>query len=173
MFMSALGDRIKKIALEGIAVEWRRQGHELTGQAVRNMEAIEKNISLGIRIEGYVPDYMAYLNAGVEAPRIPYSPGSGARHSKYIEGLKEYAKKRMGASDKEALGIAFAIASKHKREGMPTRGSARFSQTGKRTGFMETALEALAPQIEEAIREELAIVWENEIEVMFKSTLGR
>jgi hypothetical protein len=79
----------------------------------------------------------------------------------------------MNASDKEALGIAFAIASKHKREGMPTRSSARFSQTGKRTGFIETALDALMPQIEEAIREELAIVWENEIETMFKSILNR
>ena len=171
--MSALGDRIKQIALQGIAVEWRKQGHELTGEAVRNMEAIESNIALGIRIEGYVPNYMAYLNQGVPGPRIPYSPGSGARYSKYIEGLKQYAKARMGASDKEALSIAFAIASKHKREGMPTRSSARFSQTGKRTGFMEIALDAVTPQIEQAIREELAIIWENKIESMFKSILNR
>lgn len=171
--MSALGDRVKQIALQGIAIEWRKQGHELSGQAVRNMDAIELPISLGIRIEGYLPDYMAYLNAGIPGPRIPYSPGSGARHSKYIEGLKQYAKARMNASDKEALGIAFAIASKHKREGMPTRSSARFSQTGKRTGFIEIALDALTPQIEEAIREELAIVWENEIETIFKSILNR
>jgi hypothetical protein len=32
----------------------------------------------------------------------------------------KYAKQRFGASDKEAKGIAFAIASKHKKEGMPT-----------------------------------------------------
>jgi hypothetical protein len=116
---------------------------------------------------------MAYLNAGIPGPRIPYSPGSGARHSKYIEGLKQYAKARMNASDKEALGIAFAIASKHKREGMPTRSSARFSQTGKRTGFIETALDALTPQIAQAIEEEVEKIWNVQVDVMFKSILNR
>ena len=53
--MSALGDRVKQIALQGIAIEWKKQGHELSGQAVRNMDAIELPISLGIRIEGYLP----------------------------------------------------------------------------------------------------------------------
>ena len=164
---------IGRIAVEGVALEWRKQGHELSGDAVRNMSTVSVPFSNGVRIEGYVPDYMAYLNVGIPANRIPYTPNSGKPYSKYIEGLKEYAKKRMGKSDKEALGVAFAIASKHKREGMPTRSSARFSQTGKRTGFIETALEAKAPEIEQEIRDSIEEEVRLVITSYFKSVLNR
>lgn len=164
---------IERLALEAVALEWRKQGHELSGDAVRNMQTVNVPFSNGIRIDGYVPDYMAYLNAGIPRERIPYTPNSGKKYSKYIEGLKEYAKKRMGKSDKEALGIAFAIASKHKREGMPTRSSARFSQTGKRTGFIEVALQAKAPEIEQVIRDSVQEDVRITIETFFKSVLNR
>lgn len=166
-------EAIGRIAVEGIALEWRKQGHELSGDAVRNMSTVNVPFTNGVRIEGYVPDYMAYLNAGIPANRIPYTPNSGKPYSKYIEGLKEYAKKRMGKSDKEALGVAFAIASKHKREGMPTRSSARFSQTGKRTGFIETALEAKSPEIEQEIRDSIEEEVRLVITSYFKSVLNR
>lgn len=166
-------EEIGRIAVEGIALEWRKQGHELSGDAVRNMSTVNVPFQNGVRIEGYVPDYMAYLNAGIPANRIPYTPNSGKPYSKYIEGLKEYAKKRMGKSDKEALSVAFAIASKHKREGMPTRSSARFSQTGKRTGFIETALDAKAPEIEEEIRDSIEEEVRLVITSYFKSVLNR
>lgn len=164
---------IERLALEAVALEWRKQGHELSGDAVRNMQTVNVPFSNGVRIEGYVPDYMAYLNAGIPGERIPYTPNSGKKYSKYIEGLKEYAKKRMGKSDKEALGVAFAIASKHKREGMPTRSSARFSQTGKRTGFIEVALQAKAPEIEQVIRDSVQEDIRIAIETYFKSVLNR
>lgn len=171
--MSELGDKIKTIALEAVALEWKKQGHELTGQSVKAMQVVETQLKNGLLLDGYVPANMAYLNAGVPANRIPYSPGSGKRFSLYIEGLRQYAKKRMNASDKEALGIAFAIASKHKREGMPTRRSARYSQTGKRTGFIETALEAKRPEMEQTIIQHVSEEWQLLIDVYFKSILGR
>jgi hypothetical protein len=55
----------------------------------------------------------------------------------------------MGVDDKAALSIAFAIAYKHKAEGMPTAASNRFSQTGKRTQFVEDATK----EIDEVVRE--------------------
>lgn len=141
--MDSVIQQIAKLALEAVAIAWRAQGHELTGKAVRELETRITQTAQGYLIEGYVLDYMANINTGVPKERIPYSPGSGARNSKYIDGLIRYAKLRMGAaSDKEAKSIAFAIASKHKREGMPTRASARFSQTGKRTGFIQEALDS-------------------------------
>lgn len=164
---------IERIALEAVALEWRKQGHELSGSAVRNMNTVKVFDAAYIRIEGWVPDYMAYLNAGITKERIPYTPNSGKPFSKYIHGLKEYAKKRMGASDKDALGIAFAIASKHKREGMPTRASARFSQTGRRTGFIETAIEAKRAEIEAEIRNQVELLWQTQIETYFQSVLNR
>jgi hypothetical protein len=171
--MSELGDKVGRIALEAVALEWKKQGHELTGQSVKSMQVVELDMANGIRLDGYVPANMVYLNTGIPANRIPYSPVSGKRFSLYIEGLRQYAKKRMNASDKEALGIAFAIASKHKREGMPTRTSARYSQTGKRTGFIEAALEAKRPEMERAIIEQITNDWQLLINVYFKSVLNR
>lgn len=155
--------QIARLALEAVAIAWRAQGHELTGKAVRELETRIIETANGTEIQGWVLDYMASLNTGVPASRIPYSPGSGARSSLYIAGLIRYAKSRMGASDKEARRIAFAIASRHKREGMPTRSSARFSSTGKRTGFIQEALdgkEAVFEQlIEQAVSEAFDVLF--------------
>lgn len=166
-------EQIASLALQAVAIEWKAQGHNLTGKAIREMETriVEKgNITV---IEGYVIDYMATINAGVTASRIPYTRGSGARSSQYIKGLTDYVKRRMGKSDKEAQRIAFAIASRHKKEGMPTKASRRFSKTGKRTGFIEQALEDVEPQllelIERGIEESIIFV----IDSFFKSQLGR
>lgn len=166
-------EQIASLALQAVAIEWKAQGHNLTGKAIREMETriVEKgNVTV---IEGYVIDYMATINAGVTASRIPYTRGSGARSSQYIKGLTEYVKRRMGKSEREAQRIAFAIASTHKKEGMPSKASRRFSKTGKRTGFIEQALEDVEPQllelIERGVEESIIFV----IDSFFKSQLGR
>jgi hypothetical protein len=112
--LQKLADDISTLAIEVIAMEWRAQGHELTGSAVKQIETMIRFEINTLVIEGLVPDYMAINNQGVPANKIPYYPGSGRKTSKYIDGLIEYAKKRMGKSDKEAKSVAFAIASKHK-----------------------------------------------------------
>ena len=163
--LQKLADDISTLAIEVIAMEWRAQGHELTGSAVKQMETMVKFEINTLVIEGLVPDYMA--------SRSPYTPNSGNKTSKYISGLIEYAKKRMGKSDKEAKSVAFAIASKHKREGMPTKASARFSSTGKRTGFIEQALEKNNQKFIELIEASIRFSVEATIESFYKSILNR
>ena len=76
-------------------------------------------------------------------------------------------------AEREAKSIAFAIASRHKKEGMPSNASARFSSTGKRTGFIEAALDGIEPKlaalIEQGIEETINFV----IESFFKTQIGR
>lgn len=172
MLDTAIVEQIARLALEAVAIEWKNQGHNLTGTAIRELET--RIIAGGdIIIQGYVTDYMANINAGVTAANIPYSPGSGASSSKYIAGLIEYAKRRMLVGDREAKSIAFAIASRHKKEGMPSKASVRFSSTGKRTGFIEAALDGIEPKlaalIEQGIEETINFV----IESFFKTQIGR
>jgi hypothetical protein len=172
MLDTALVEKIANLALQAVAIEWKNQGHNLTGNAIQQLET--RIVAGGdIVIQGYVVDYMANLNAGVTAANIPYSPGSGARSSKYIAGLIDYVKKRMGKSDREAKSIAFAIASRQKREGMPTKASSRFSKSGKRTGFIEIALDDIEPKlaalIEQGVEESINFV----LESFFKTQLGR
>ena len=171
--LQKLADDISLLAITVVANEWRAQGHELSGSAVKQMETVIREEIASIVIEGYVPDYMAINNQGVPSNKIPYYPGSGRKTSKYIDGLIDYVKRRMGKSDKEAKGIAFAIASKHKKEGMPTKGSVRFSTTGKRTGFIEQALEKNSPKFIELIENAITFSVEATIESYYKSILNR
>ena len=171
--LQKLADDISTLAISVVATEWRAQGHELTGSAVKQMETMIRFEINTLIIQGLVPDYMAINNSGVTAARIPYSPNSGNKTSKYISGLIDYVKKRMGKSDKEAKGIAFAIASKHKREGMPTKGSVRFSTTGKRTGFIEQALDKNSQKFIELIEASIRFSVEATIESFYKSILNR
>jgi pyruvate/2-oxoglutarate dehydrogenase complex dihydrolipoamide dehydrogenase (E3) component len=172
MLETAIVEKIANLALQAVAIEWKNQGHNLTGNAIQQLET--RIIAGGdIIIQGYVVDYMANLNAGVTAANIPYSPGSGARSSKYIAGLIEYAKRRMLVGDREAKAIAFAIASRHKREGLPTKASSRFSKSGKRTGFIEIALDDIEPKlaalIEQGVEESINFV----LESFFKTQINR
>ena len=172
MLDTAVVQQIANLALQSVAIEWKAQGHNLTGNAIKQLET--RVVEGGdIIIQGYIVDYMADINAGVTAANIPYSPGSGARSSKYIAGLIDYVKKRMGKSDREAKSIAFAIASRHKREGMPSKNSVRFSSTGKRTGFIEAALDGVEPKlaalIEQGIEESIIFV----VESFFKTQIDR
>jgi len=173
MLDTSLIQQIANLAIQAVAIQWKAQGHNLTGNAIQQLETRVIEAGNSTIIEGYVVDYMANINAGVTAANIPYSPGSGARSSKYIAGLIDYVKKRMGKSDREAKSIAFAIASRHKREGMPTKASARFSSTGKRTGFIEAALEGVEPElaqlIERGVEESINFV----LESYFKTQIGR
>ena len=171
--LQKLADDIAQMAIDAVANEWKAQGHNLTGAAIKNMETVIHTETDKIIIEGFVPEYMAINNKGVLSTKIPYYPGSGRKESEYIKGLMKYAKQRFGASDKEAKSIAFAIASKHKKEGMPTIKSQKHSQTGKRTGFIEQALEKkeaeMADLINRAIYQSMIIT----VETFYKSILNR
>jgi hypothetical protein len=172
--LQKLADDISLLAITVVANEWRAQGHELSGSAVKQMETVITEEINAIVIEGYIPDYMAINNSGVTAARIPYTPNSGRPPSKYISGLIDYVKRRMGKSDKEAKSIAFAIASKHKLEGMPTKNSViKHSKTGRRTGFIEIALEKSSPKFIELIENAITFSVEATIESYYKSILNR
>lgn len=171
--LDQLAKDISTMAIAAVVNEWKAQGHNLSGKAISEIETVTKFQINELRITGLVLDYMAINNSGVTADRIPYTPNSGRPPSKYIQGLIQYAKRRMGASDKEAKSIAFAIASKHKKEGMPTRASAKYSSTGKRTGFLETALVKIEPDLLKLI--ERSIIYSIELTIMnfYKSILNR
>jgi len=133
---------IGKDLINLIAEEWIAQGHNMTGAFIASMtaESVVEKDSLTINIyDNTQRGYGVIMDNGVTADRIPFSPGSGNKTSKYIAGLVLFVKARMGLPDKEALSVAFAIAYKHKAEGMPTQASSRFSQTGNRTRFVNDA----------------------------------
>lgn len=126
---------------------------ELSAQGHRNTGSLERSFTHEVRRESGMligaiksNEYSIYLEFGVPANRIPFSPGSGAKSSKYIAGLINYFTTK-GLAASEARGAAFATAHAHKREGMPTRASFAYSSNGRRVGFMRTTLSQYLPTL--------------------------
>ena len=134
------------------------QGHVLTGKLrdsiVYEIEQNPTNITATMFIE----DYGLAVEFGVPAANIPYSGNSGSGGtSKYIQGLIRFFELR-GLAEREAKGAAFATANKHKKEGMPTRASSAFSQTGKRTEFIKDAIDSEGPRINAELERKFGVI---------------
>ena len=128
-------EKVKKELKAALAAEWVLQGHRLTGQFEEEIEVrvIEKE-NRALQIDVLMLKYGKAIELGRHRSEININ---GA----YIAGLIDYVRKRMEISDsKKAKSVAFAIANTHKKEGMPSKKSRRFSKTGKRTGFINETI---------------------------------
>lgn len=146
--MKQLAEAIAPIVVRVLQEEYALQGHTLTGKLAQSISINAKENATGAVLEVLMLEYGVYLSRGVPASKIPYSPGSGARSSKYIAGLTAYAQQRFSVGQKEATRIAFAIARKHKEDGMPTKASFAFSRNGRRTGAIEMAFQDALPELQ-------------------------
>jgi hypothetical protein len=125
--------------VEDIKIELEAQGHSLTGATINSITPSISYDNGTIALEAYGLSVIIFLDKGVSAANIPFSgaKGKGGGTSAYIQGLTRYAMLRFGLDEKKALGVAFAIATKHKREGMPTKASYQYSETGERLNAVE------------------------------------
>jgi hypothetical protein len=151
-----LGEDIGKVVTEAVKKAFILQGRKLTGALVNSIDYNVKATVNSTYIEFTLLDYGMILNYGVPASRIPFSPGSGAKSSKYIDGLKAYAKLKFSVNDKEAERIAFAIAYKQKKRGMPLDG---------KTGAVDNAIKDSSDEVQALISDAL----ENLISLLFVS----
>ena len=143
-------DNIAHSVIDLIAREWEAQGHNLSGKFMDSgMEYTveQQGNDYTIRVFDVTGrGYGKILDEGVQASQIKY-PYARAR----ILGLTLYGMARLGLPEEEAVRFAFAVATKHKREGMPLPDTVRFSRTGKRTAFVADATVG----IQEVVRREL------------------
>ena len=162
-------DRIARILRKALAKEIVAQGHDLSGKLKQDIVQEIKRDGSGFTLDIFMKEYAPFVDKGVKASRIPYRRGSGAKSSKYISGLIDFVRKRgLATGDKEVKNIAFAIANKHKREGMPTRSSKRFSRTGKRLEFVQEALDSVVDQITEIFADAML----KDTELIIESSFG-
>lgn len=139
---------------EQIIKEWIAQGHSLTGKFEETLEYVEKREGNRFIIEGWGKDYAKYVENFTPASRIPFKPGSGRKHSKFIEGLQRYAKLRFKLNEKNALSAAFAMAKVMKKYGKSTPGSKKYSKTGERHNFVDNTINRERPALSRMIERE-------------------
>ena len=126
--------------IKDIQNELAAQGHNLSGRLSRSLT--QKIYERGQEVINDVEmlKYGAYQNEGVKPSRIPFGrakTGSPGGTSKFIQALQQWVRDRgIAQNDKTALRIAFAIAKKMKKEGMPNRGAKKYSSNGRRRGFI-------------------------------------
>lgn len=145
-------------ALEGIVFEvmkmfrtsfrevLARQGHINTGKLSSDIVIILERSADRIQGKLLIQDYGRFVDLGVSADRIPFGNSTGAATSKYIRGLVNFWESK-GLSTRQATRAAFATARVHKREGMPTRNSSRFSEDGNRKNFIGNAVDAVIQDV--------------------------
>lgn len=133
-----------------LAAELRRQGHRNTGNLENSLGGRIYRIPNGYQLKGSALYYAGILNDGVRPDRVPFNLSGNGGQSKYINALIAYFKHK-GLSEKEAKRAAFATAIKQKKEGIPTQGSQKYSQTGFRTNFILSVEKATRLEIKSRI----------------------
>ena len=143
--------------------ELTQQGHVMTGSLLKSIQVKSTILSNKLVLEGSFFAYGRILENGVTAQNIPFGGSTGKKTSRYIQGLVEFVKlRRIETDNKKALGVAFAIAKTHKKEGMPTNNSflPKFTKNGRRLDWLEFALQ----NAEDAILEKLNKIFGDDFE---------
>ncbi len=97
-----------------------KKQRKASGNLINSMKMVVQPIVGGVLMELKMLPYWRVVNDGVESKNVPYTRGSGGKNSKYIRGLIKWLRVKGIGSDKDHIrSIAFAIATKHKREGIP------------------------------------------------------
>jgi hypothetical protein len=146
-----LGNQVAEIVLIAVKNELEAQGHKMDGSLINSIKYEVKVEAKKAIIDYSFLEYGMVLNYGVKPNRIPYRQGSGAKTSKFIDGLINFAKKKLFKSGKDAESTAFAIAKKMKAEGMPTSGSYKYSTNGRRLNWIGEGLKEANPKVVETI----------------------
>jgi len=121
-------ERLAEVLKQEMRTQLRIANHVMTGALSESIESRILSTIEGRKIEIWIEQYGIALDQGVPPDRIPFTEPSGrGGRSKYIEGLQRFAQLKLGVSDnRESLSIAFAIARKHKKVGMPVKGPTKF-----------------------------------------------
>lgn len=133
--------------IASLANELINQGHRGTGKLIASLKSEVDNINLKVVIKSKF--YAIFVNNGVLPSQIksPFAP-------KRIQALRNWVMRVLKKSDKEAQGLAYAIAKTHKEQGMPSFNSYRHSKNGRRRNFVQFAIASEKKFIKEELKKE-------------------
>ena len=165
MELSALNkvfDKTGEDLLKALSRALIDQGHRGSGKLLDSLsfDVVQTGDSIELQIKGN--DYGIILDTGVKWQNIPFGRGGGSS-SLYIEGLMKWIRsKGMASSNKNVRSIAFAIANTQIKNtnngfGMPTKGSLKYSKTGKRTGWLTDTINDKENTILEQVQRDIGI----------------
>lgn len=124
-------NRVGSDLVSRVKNELKEQGHVATGDLLDSIEYEVKVTKNGYVINILAEDPKAtFIDEGVSKDKIKIGRD-------YIQGLTDWLEiVKPSLSIKERTKVAFAIAITSKDEGIPTRNAFRYSNNGRRTGFI-------------------------------------
>ena len=135
------------------------QGHRNTGKLQDTMKSTVKQSGGGFEIVITGQDYAKYVDRGIPAG-VWVSPYALA---KWIE------QKGIETGESEIKSLAFAIRQTIFKEGSPTKGSLKFSKSGKRDEFIKVMLDANANVIFQKVFE----LFSREVAITLRETISK
>ena len=121
-------NKVGKLIIASLQKELIEQGHDATGNLINSFEQRVIEVPNSIVLEILMDDYGIYVNEGRAKKRkkVP------------INVLVDWIeRKAIVNGDKEVKSLAFAIQQTIHKEGIPTKGSFKFSNNGRRKGFID------------------------------------
>jgi len=121
-------NKINKLIIKELQRELIGQGHEASGNLVNSFEQRVIEVPNGVALEILMDDYGTYVNDGRK------SGGKKVPINVLVEWIE---RKAIVTGNKEVKSLAFAIQQSIHKEGSPTSGSFKFSNNGRRKGFID------------------------------------
>lgn len=148
---------------QSLVKELATQGHRLTGALERSIiggySIVEQNNN--VEGNGFALDYALDLENGGKI---------NGSYKDHVGKMVTYFKLR-GLSDEEALKAAILTSDRHKKEGIPTEASKRFSKTGERKHFISIAWKGNEKRIDAIVENGTDSFFKNEFQKQKNETI--
>ena len=148
-------NKVGKLIIASLQKELIEQGHQASGNLVNSFEQRVIEVPNSIVIEILMDEYGIYVNEGRK------TGGKKVPINVLVDWIE---RKAIVNGDKEVKSLAFAIQQTIHKEGIPTKGSFKFSNNGRRKGFidfvinneLDNAINELEEQVFEGYDETIA-----------------
>lgn len=125
-------NKVGKLIIASLQKELIQQGHQASGNLVNSFEQRVIEVPNSIVIEILMDEYGIYVNEGRK------TGGKKVPINVLVDWIE---RKAIVNGDKEVKSLAFAIQQTIHKEGIPTKGSFKFSNNGRRKGFIDFVID--------------------------------
>tara|TARA_Y100000592_G_C5316828_1_gene242874 strand:- start:162 stop:650 length:489 start_codon:yes stop_codon:yes gene_type:complete len=138
--------KVGQLIISSLQKELIEQGHQATGNLVNSFEQRVIEVPNSIVIEILMDEYGIYVNEGRK------TGGKKVPINVLVDWIE---RKAIVNGDKQVKSLAFAIQQTIHKEGIPTKGSFKFTNNGRRKGFIDfvinNELDDAVMQLEEQV----------------------
>ncbi len=152
-------NKVGKLIIASLQKELIEQGHEASGNLVNSFEQRVIEVPNSIVIEILMDEYGIYVNEGRK------TGGKKVPINVLVDWIE---RKAIVNGDKEVKSLAFAIQQTIHKEGIPTKGSFKFSNNGRRKGFIDFVINNELDEVYNELEQQVFEGYDDAIATMVK-----